>query len=46
MSNHDIAKTLFITEYTVKKHVSRILDKLNLKDRTQAAIYAHKRRMI
>ena len=41
LCNKDIAKKLFITEYTVKKHVSQILAKLNLADRTQAAIYAH-----
>lgn len=40
MSNRDMADHLFITEYTVKKHVSQILDKLNLADRTQAALYA------
>lgn len=43
MSNRDIADALFITEYTVKKHVSQILDKLNLADRTQAALYAYSR---
>lgn len=40
LCNKDIAKKLFITEYTVKKHVSQILAKLELADRTQAAIYA------
>jgi len=43
MSNRDIADSLFVTEYTVKKHVSQILDKLNLSDRTQAALYAFSR---
>lgn len=41
LCNKDIAKKLFITEYTVKKHVSQILAKLELTDRTQAALYAH-----
>lgn len=41
LCNRDIAKKLFVTEYTVKKHVSQILAKLELTDRTQAAIYAH-----
>jgi DNA-binding NarL/FixJ family response regulator len=41
LNNKDIAKKLFITEYTVKKHVSQILAKLDLTDRTQAALYAH-----
>ncbi|HWP97041.1 MAG TPA: response regulator transcription factor [Syntrophomonadaceae bacterium] len=40
MSNRDIADSLYVTEYTVKKHVSQILDKLSLVDRTQAALYA------
>lgn len=40
LSNKEIAKSLYITEYTVKKHVSQVLDKLDLSDRTQAAIYA------
>lgn len=42
VSNKEIAKTLFISEYTVKKHVSQILAKLSLNDRTQAALYANK----
>ncbi|MEA4925304.1 MAG: response regulator transcription factor [Syntrophomonadaceae bacterium] len=40
MSNREIAAALFVTEYTVKKHVSQILEKLDLNDRTQAALYA------
>ncbi len=43
MSNRDIATSLFVTEYTVKKHVSQILDKLNMSDRTQVALYAFSR---
>lgn len=39
-SNKEIASELYITEFTVKKHVSQILSKLNLADRTQAALYA------
>lgn len=39
LSNRDIAEKLYITEYTVKKHVSNILSKLQLADRTQVAIY-------
>lgn len=41
LSNREISKNLFITEYTVKKHVSQVLGKLNLSDRTQAALYAN-----
>ena len=40
-SNKQIAENLFITENTVKKHVSQVLSKLNLVDRTQAALYAN-----
>jgi NarL family two-component system response regulator LiaR len=40
LSNADIADKLFITERTVKAHVSNLLGKLHLSDRTQAAIYA------
>jgi two-component system, NarL family, response regulator LiaR len=39
-SNAAIAEALFISEKTVKSHVSSILSKLNLTDRTQAAVYA------
>jgi DNA-binding NarL/FixJ family response regulator len=40
LSNRKIAGELVISETTVKSHVSSILDKLHLEDRTQAAIYA------
>ena len=40
MSNADIAEQLVISEKTVKSHVSNILSKLHLADRTQAAVYA------
>jgi NarL family two-component system response regulator LiaR len=41
-SNHEIAQELVISEKTVKTHVSSILGKLNLEDRTQLAIHAIK----
>lgn len=40
LSNVQIAKRLFISEHTVKKHVSNILMKLGLTHRTQAALVA------
>lgn len=40
MSNSEIAEELVVSEYTVKGHVSNILSKLHLADRTQAAVYA------
>ncbi|MCZ8519632.1 MULTISPECIES: response regulator [Paenibacillus] len=39
-NNKEIADRLFITEGTVKNHVSNVIAKLGLRDRTQAAIYA------
>lgn len=41
-SNQDIADELFIGIKTVKTHVSNVLSKLGVDDRTQAAIYAYK----
>ncbi|WNZ25770.1 response regulator transcription factor [Leptolyngbya sp. NK1-12] len=43
MSNQEISTALNISESTVKTHVNRILSKLDVKDRTQAAIIALKR---
>ena len=40
LNNRDIARELVLSEKTVKTHVSNILSKLHLADRTQAAIYA------
>jgi NarL family two-component system response regulator LiaR len=40
MSNKQIARELVVSEKTVKTHVSNILAKLHLADRTQAALYA------
>ena len=40
LNNRSIAETLYISEHTVKKHIGQILEKLELKDRTQAALFA------
>lgn len=45
-SNKEIAAALFITEKTVKTHVSNVLAKLELADRTQAALYAVRNRLV
>ncbi|MCM3570106.1 response regulator transcription factor [Neobacillus mesonae] len=45
-SNKEIAAALFITEKTVKTHVSNLLAKLELADRTQAALYAVKNQIL
>jgi len=42
-SNREIARALYITEGTVKNHISSILRKLGFRDRTQAALYAAER---
>lgn len=42
-SNAEIARHLYITEGTAKNHVSKVLRKLDLKDRTQLALYAAER---
>jgi DNA-binding NarL/FixJ family response regulator len=40
-ANAELAKLLFVSEATVKTYVSRLLSKLDLANRTQAAILAH-----
>jgi NarL family two-component system response regulator LiaR len=45
-SNKEIADTLIVSEKTIKTHVSNILSKLHLADRTQAAIYALRQRLV
>ena len=39
-TNQEIANTLFISDRTVRTHVSNIFSKLHLANRTQAALYA------
>lgn len=39
LSNKEIASELFLSEGTVRNYLSDILDKLNLRDRTQVAVF-------
>ncbi len=45
-TNREIAARLVVSEGTVKNHVSNILSRLSLRDRTEAAIYAHEHHLI
>ncbi len=45
-SNREIAQELFISEKTVKTHVSNILGKLHLEQRTQLVVYAIKNKLV
>jgi DNA-binding NarL/FixJ family response regulator len=42
MSNAEIGRTLYISETTVKTHVTRVLAKIDFRDRVQAVVLAHR----
>ncbi|MBT9151589.1 MAG: Transcriptional regulatory protein LiaR [candidate division WS2 bacterium] len=44
--NREIAEDLYISEKTVKNHVSNIFKKIGVVDRTQAAVYAYKNKIV
>lgn len=46
MTNKEISDKLYIGIKTVKTHVSNVLAKLNVNDRTQAAVYVHRNKLI
>jgi len=46
LGNREIASELFISERTVKTHITHLLEKLNLRDRTQLAIYALQNKLV
>jgi DNA-binding NarL/FixJ family response regulator len=46
LSNKEIARELFVSEKTVKYHITNIFRKINVSDRTQAALYAVKNRLV
>ncbi|MEV4459451.1 response regulator transcription factor [Microbispora sp. NPDC049633] len=45
-TNREIAARMYLSEGTVKNHISRILGRLGLRDRTQAAVYARDHRLL
>ncbi|QNO36650.1 response regulator transcription factor [Protaetiibacter sp. SSC-01] len=46
LSNSEIARSEFVSEATVKTHISRILAKLGLRDRVQLVVYAFENRLV
>jgi DNA-binding NarL/FixJ family response regulator len=46
LSNEEIAGTLFLSEATVKTHINHLLDKLELRDRAQAIVFAYQQGVV
>jgi len=44
LSNREIAETIYLSEGTVRNYISAILEKLNLRDRTQLAVFYYRNR--
>jgi DNA-binding NarL/FixJ family response regulator len=46
LNNIEIAGALFLSESTIRTHVTRLLSKLDLRDRTQVAVFAYESRIV
>jgi DNA-binding NarL/FixJ family response regulator len=46
LSNQELAKSLFLSEKTVKNHLTNIFRKISVNDRTQAVLYAIKHKLV